>query len=143
MTPELIIHAIKSNPKVIVETIQKFDTFKLLGSATSSEQQIILSNNAILINDFLKSDAGRKYTFEWVEKFCEFVAAWKAKATEQTISGEIELEVLSKEQELREKIRLEIQAKLEARIRSEVEAENIEEIQNKIRADLAAKAKVK
>ncbi len=140
MTPELIIHAIKSNPKVIIETLQKFDTFKLLGQSLSTEQQIVLSNNAILINDFLKSEAGRTAAYLWAEEYCTFVSKWKEKANTATLINEVEEEVAKKEAEIRNKIRAEIEAKVEARIRSEIESTNIAEIQNKIKVEIAAKA---
>lgn len=140
MTPELIIHAIKSNPKVIIQTLQKFDTFKLLGQSLSEEQQIVLSNNAILINDFLKSEAGRTAAYLWAEEYCTFVAKWKEQASTAALTGEIESEVASKEAEIRAKLKAEIEAKVEARIRAEIEQENIKEIQDKIKTEIANKA---
>lgn len=139
MTPELIIHAIKSNPKVIVETLQKFDTFKLLGQSLSTEQQVVISNNAILINDFLKSEAGRTAAFLWADEYCKFVSDWKNKLATASITNEIEDEMALKEAEIRAKIKAEIESKVEARIRAEIEAQNITEIQNKIKAEIASK----
>ncbi len=140
MTPELIIHAIKSNPTVIIQTLQKFDTFKLLGQSLSTEQQVVLSNNAVLINDFLKSEAGRTAAYLWAEEYCSFVAKWKDTSKIQAITGEIESETAKKEAEIRAKIKVEIESKVEARIRAEIEQENIKEIQDRIKADIASKA---
>jgi hypothetical protein len=140
MTPELIIHAIKANPTVIIQTLQKFDTFKLLGQSLNTEQQIVLSNNAPLINDFLKSEAGRTAAYLWAEEYCSFVSKWKEAAKTQAITGELDSEVAQKEAEIRAKLKAEIEAKVEARIRAEIEQENILEIERKVKSEIAAKA---
>lgn len=111
MTPELIIHAIKQNPKVIMDTIQKFDTFKLVGSCLTLDQQLILSNNVGLVNDFLSSSEGRAAVGLWADEFTSFVDSIKKKL------------------DIPEPI-VETQEQLEARIREEVES--------KIRAELSA-----
>lgn len=111
MTPDLIIHAIKQNPKVVMETLQKFDTFKLLGRSLTEKQQIVISNNAALVNDFLASEEGRTAIGLWADEFSLFVE----KVRKSTGA---------------EPVVVESPQQLEARIRAEVEA--------KIRAELAA-----
>jgi hypothetical protein len=102
MTPELIINAVKANPKIIIETLQKFETFKLLGAALNTDKQVLLSNNAGLINDFLKSNAGVAAIQLWMDEFSEFV---------------------NKVNKIKEAPRPETKEELEARVRAEVRAE--------------------
>ncbi len=96
MTPELIIQVIKANPKLIVETLQKFDTFKLLGQSLSEEQQVILSNNLAKVNGFLLTPDGKSAIGLWMEEFTQFL-----NKTKDTIKAETP-------------------AEMEARIRSEL-----------------------
>jgi hypothetical protein len=136
MSPEMIIHAIKANPKVIIETLQKFDTFKLLGSSLSTEQQIVLSNNAPLLNDFLRSEAGRTAAYLWAEEFSSFVNKWKSTATTQ----EDELKRKEIEAKVKAEVESKVRAEVEERVRKEIESTAVAEIQDKIKAEIAARA---
>ncbi len=129
MTPELIIHAIKSNPKVVIETIQKFDTFKLLGQALNTEQQIALSKNADNLNAYLSSVQGRESLSNWVDGFNSFVEKSKEVVIPETTA---ELEA-----RLRGEIEAMVRAELESKLRAEIQASSIAEIQNKIKDELA------
>ena len=136
MSPEMIIHAIKANPKVIIDTLQKFDTFKLLGSSLSTEQQVVLSNNASLVNDFLRSEQGRTAAYLWADEFTNFVNKWKSTVTTQ--------EDEEKKKEIEAKVRAEVETRVrkevEERVRKEIESTAVAEIQDKIKAEIAAKA---
>lgn len=132
----MIIHAIKSNPKVILDTVQKFDTFKLLGSSLSSEQQVVLSNNAPLLNDFLRSEAGRTAIYLWAEEFCTFVNKWKATVT----TKEDEITKKEIEAKIKSEVEARVRKEIEERVRKEIESSAVTEIQDKIKAEIAAKA---
>ncbi len=110
MTPDLIIHAIKQNPKIVIETLQKFDTFKLLGRSLTEEQQLALSNNVALINDFLASKEGVAALGLWAEEFMTFVAKVKAHTSPVVQESTEELEARIRK-EIEEKVRAELAIK--------------------------------
>ncbi len=136
MSPDLIIQAIRANPKVVLDTLQKFDTFKLLGESLNQKQQITLSNNAGLLNDFLRSEQGKQAAFSWAEAFTNFVEEF----TKPPVAlDEVTILRLREDQirrEIEDKIRLEMEAKLrseiEPKIRAEIESQSKQEIQNKL-----------
>lgn len=106
LTPEMILEAVKSNPGVVINTLQKFDTFKLLGAAITPELQLALSNNLNMINPFLSSDAGRAASKAWVESFSGYLNANKPDFHAQSIENvEYRLEL---EDRLRKEITLEL-----------------------------------
>lgn len=112
MTPELIIHAIKQNPKVIIETLQKFDTFKLLGSSLTEQQQITISNNVGLVNDFLKSQEGKTAIGLWADEFTNFVEKIRIATGAEPVKVETPEEI---ELRIRQKVEAEIRAELAAK----------------------------
>lgn len=130
LSPELIIQAIKSNPKVIMETLQKFDTFKLLGASLTTQQQITLSNNASMVNDFLSSSEGKTAVGLWAEEFTTFVEHAKTKLQPIAIETAMSSERIALEARIR--------AEVESDIRAQVEKEAKEEIAANIKAEIAA-----
>lgn len=108
LTPDMILQAIKNNPVVVRDTLQKFDTFKLLGAALTPELQLALSNNGSMINPFLSSDMGKAASKAWVESFTEYLES--AKQSTPVLGSEI----ISAEdrQELEDRLRREITLEL-------------------------------
>ena len=128
LSPELIIQAIKANPKVIMETLQKFDTFKLLGASLTTQQQITLSNNVSMVNDFLSSDEGKTAVGLWAEEFTSFVEHTKKKV--EPTAPEVSPDKIALEARIR--------AEVEQEIRAQVEKEAKEEIAANIKAEIAS-----
>ena len=109
MTPQVIIEAVKANPEVFRKTVQKFDTFKLISNALTTEQQLYVSANLSRVNDFLADDLGRKC----IKDFAVELKAFIEKPIEEPLSKEalmaqLRLEI---EQEIREKLSKEIPIK--------------------------------
>ena len=112
MSPDLIIHAVKQNPKIVIETLQKFDTFKLLGSSLTEQQQIVISNNVALVNDFLRSQEGKTAIGLWADEFSEFVEKVRiATGAEPIIPESAEAMESRIRKEIEEKVRAEIALK--------------------------------
>ena len=72
-SPEIIADAIRKNPYVVLNVLQKFDTFKAFASAMSVDQQIFLSNNLQYVTEFLNSKTGQEYISISIDAFKEFV----------------------------------------------------------------------
>lgn len=115
LTPELIIQAVKDNPKVIVETLHKFDTFKLIGASLTETQQLCLSSNTALVNKYLGTETSRAGLRVWAEGFVEYIKALNE-------AKEIEIAKVAKIDE-KEELRLKMRAELEAEIRNEIRNE--------------------
>lgn len=121
LTPDMVLMAIKDNPKLMPELVQKFDTFKLLGQALTTELQVVLSTNAGLVNNYLVTEDGKAAIKLWAEGFAEFVDLTKRKAEEEKAEQTRLSEIASKEQvftshisekELKDKLRKEIREEL-------------------------------
>lgn len=125
LTPELVTHAIKSNPKAIVEAIQKFPTFQLLGAGMTPGQQTALSSNIYMINDFLASSEGKTSVSLWAEEFVKFVNTRKLNGAGGETRAQLEARI-SKE--------------LEAKYAAQAKQETLD-LENKVRAELEAKFK--
>lgn len=116
LTPELIIQAVKDNPKVIVETLHKFDTFKLIGASLTESQQLVLSGNTSMVNKYLATDTSKAAIRVWAEGFCDFIRGLEAaKVAEIAKVTEID-----EKEELRLKMRAELEAEIRNEIRNEV-----------------------
>ncbi len=98
MTPDMIIEAIKGNPIIVMETLQKFDTFKLLGQALTPDLQVVLSNNGRLINPYLSSSEGVSAIKVWAEGFSTFVDRQKPfpEATKSSVEDSLRSELTAK-----------------------------------------------
>ena len=79
LTPDVIAGLVKNNPALVLNVLQKFDTFKYFGNALSVEQQIFLSNNLHCVNSFLISEDGKEYVCILIDAFKEFVEKEKQK----------------------------------------------------------------
>jgi len=73
VTPELLTGYVKSNPALVLATLQKFETFQLFGAALTYDQQVVLSNNLHRVNEFLISEEGKEYVCLLVDTFAGFV----------------------------------------------------------------------
>lgn len=73
MTPELIMHSIKQNPKVFLETLHKFESFNLVSASMTKDQQLLVSKHMYLLNDFLRSDNGRSSVNLFAEEFIDYI----------------------------------------------------------------------
>lgn len=159
LTPELIIQAVKDNPKVVIETLHKFDTFKLLGASLTTEQQVTISNNTNSVNQFLTTQASQTIINAWADEFTKFIDSAKAKVQEiedaKIKSEELKVEARPSDinmAELRAKIEAEVRAEIAAKSKNEVNKLEYAKIENskplstteilaKIKAELDAKTK--
>jgi hypothetical protein len=124
LTPEVIIQAIKDNPKLIMETIQRFETFKLVGSSLTPELQILVSTNIGAINEYLATAEGRSGTKQWAEGFSAYITKLK-EAASAAASAKLTSETATS-----------IHAEVTAQIRAELEAKLRKELEDKIRAEM-------
>ncbi|CAB4174098.1 hypothetical protein UFOVP961_23 [uncultured Caudovirales phage] len=75
ISPETLVHAIKSNPAVIQAALQKFDAYVSFGQAMTHDQQVCISNNLNQMSDFFKSESGRDSLAILAEEFQKFLKA--------------------------------------------------------------------
>jgi|APGre2960657373_1045057.scaffolds.fasta_scaffold57505_2 hypothetical protein len=75
ITPETLSHALRSNPKVVIDALSKLETYKSFGEALSVDQQVCVSKNIEKLNDFFKSDSGKIAVSILAEEFTKFVEA--------------------------------------------------------------------
>lgn len=140
MTPELIIQAIKANPKVIIDTLQKFDTFKLLGQSLTMEQQVVLSNNTALMNGFLASQEGKTAVGIWAEEFTYYVKNFntkKAISSAEALEAETDRIKTEETTKAREAMEAQIRTEMAGKIKADIEAEARAEITKKVRDEIA------
>lgn len=107
MSPELIMHSIRQNPKVFLDTLHKFESFNLVSAALSTNEQEAISKHISLLNPFLKSDNGRAAMHFLAEEFIDF-ANKQYQSADDKIRAEVELKYRA---ELENKIRAELAAK--------------------------------
>ena len=79
LTPDVIAGLVKSNPALVLNVLQKFDTFKYFGNALDVDRQIFLSNNLHCVNSFLISEDGKEYVCILVDAFKDFAEKEKQK----------------------------------------------------------------
>ena len=70
----MLLSAIRSNPTIVLGTLQKFDTFIAFGQALNPEQQLHLSGNLHRVNEFFKSDQGKAALSLLAEEFVSFTS---------------------------------------------------------------------
>ena len=150
ITPDIISQAVKSNPTVVMEALQRFDTFKLIGSALTHDQQVLLSNNGRFINPFLASDTGKTAIKLWADEFCDYVNDIKEKE-QVAIQAKIDEEnaiKLAKTKKLEDKKLREINNLNESlkesemiKLRQDTEAKIRAELETKIRLEIEDKLK--
>jgi len=73
ITPEVLVHAVRSNPVAVLSALQKFDTYVSFGQALTVDQQVCLSMNLNKVNDFIKSEQGKNSLSLLAEEFMTFV----------------------------------------------------------------------
>lgn len=140
LTPDLILQAIRDNPKLVLEVLQKFDTFRLLGESLTPELQIVLSNNGRLVNEYLASADGKAAARLWAEGFAEFVTNTKRKQQELIDAQNAEkTKIALASTIIEEKHARDI---LEAKIRKDLEVKLRVEIEDKLRKELEEKKAV-
>lgn len=144
LTPELIIQAVKDNPKVILETLHKFDTFKLIGSSLNTDQQIALSNNTALVNNFLASESSKAAISTWADEFTIFIQGLQTEATAK-IEAEASALALANKAATEVAAKQELRSQMEAEIREEIRLEQLTkpkvDIVAQIKAELEANAR--
>lgn len=117
-TPDLILQAIKDNPTVVLEVLQRFDTFRLLGQSLTPDLQVVLSNNGRLVNEYLASEDGKAAARLWAEGFSEFVLL--SKKASQTLAAKVTDTQDNLELKIRKELEIKIRAELEEKIRKEL-----------------------
>lgn len=74
ITPEQLVHAIKSNPSVVQAALQKFEAYSAFGNAITIQQQLCISNNLDKLNGFFKSEQGRDSLSILADEFVKFIS---------------------------------------------------------------------
>lgn len=114
LTPEIILQAVKENPQLILETLHKFETFKLLGNSLNNDQQMVLSKYPGLVNSFLATESSKESIRTWADEFTKFVKELEtqevAKVTPPVIIDEVSLRASLRE-EIEKEVRADILAK--------------------------------
>jgi hypothetical protein len=72
ISPDVLVHAIRSNPLVVQATLHKFVAYRAFGNALNETQQLNLSSNLNKLGDFFKSDAGKEVANLFGEEFITF-----------------------------------------------------------------------
>lgn len=148
LTPELIIKAVQDNPDIIRATLFKFDTTKLLAKALTTEQQICISNNGKLINNFLDCEEGKAAIGLLAEEFSLFVDNVKIRVEEKIAiatkaAEDAALADIARTKDLEESItkaqeEVSLRTSLEKQIRREMEERMDREIEARISARMPA-----
>lgn len=73
VTPEALVQAMKSNPKVVQTALQKFEAYSSLGAALTVQQQVCISNNLNRLDAFFKSESGKASLNVLADEFMTFV----------------------------------------------------------------------
>lgn len=72
VTPDMLVTAMKSNPKAIQMALQKFEAYSSLGAALTVQQQVCISSNLNKLDNFFKSDKGKTCLSLLAEEFVLF-----------------------------------------------------------------------
>lgn len=72
VTPEMLVHTLKTNQDTVMGILQKFDAYNSFGSALSTEQQLCISSNLSKANDFFLSKDGKEALSILAEEFVKF-----------------------------------------------------------------------
>lgn len=73
ITPDALVQAMKSNPKVVQSALQKFEAYSSLGAALSVKQQVCISNNLNQLDAFFKSESGKTSLAVLADEFVEYI----------------------------------------------------------------------
>lgn len=72
LTPEMVVHAVRTNQSLVMDTLHKFDEYKSFGRALNTDQQICISNNLDKVNEFFLSYDGQATIRMLAEEFVKF-----------------------------------------------------------------------
>jgi hypothetical protein len=73
ITPDILVQYIKANPRLVIDTFNRFEAFNTFTNALSTEQQVSISNNLHRIHEFVKSETGKDMISITVDEFTKFV----------------------------------------------------------------------
>ena len=73
ITPEALTFAIRNNPVIIMDALNKIDAYISFGKALSTEQQLAISKNLDKLDAFFKDDEGKISISILAEEFTKFV----------------------------------------------------------------------
>ena len=73
VSPEVLANLIKSNPEIVIATLQRTGIFVTIGQALSNAQQICISANISKLDDYFKTKEGRSSLSLMANEFAEFV----------------------------------------------------------------------
>ena len=73
INPEILITLMRSNPELVLSTLQKFDAFVAFGAALNPQQQMLVSKNLSKVADFFKSEPGKAAIGVLVDEFKQYV----------------------------------------------------------------------
>lgn len=72
VTPEQLLHALRTNQTVVQMALHKIDAYKSFGDALTPEQQLYISSNLGKINEFFNTEAGKDSISILAEEFVKF-----------------------------------------------------------------------
>ena len=115
LTPDIILQAVKENPQLILETLHKFDTFKLLGNSLNNDQQMALSSHTGLVNQFLNTEPSKVSIRTWADEFIKFIKLLEEEAAKVAVPAVLD----------ETSIRAALRAEIEKEVRDEIIAKSL------------------
>jgi hypothetical protein len=73
ISPEILASVVKSNPTLVLQTIQRTGIFITIGQALSNTQQLCVSSNIDKLEDYFKTKEGKSSLSLIANEFAEFV----------------------------------------------------------------------
>lgn len=73
VSPEVLANVIKSNPDIVIATLQRTGIFVTIGQALSNAQQLCISANINKLDDYFKTKEGKSSLSLMANEFAEFV----------------------------------------------------------------------
>jgi len=72
LTPDALVHLIKSNPLIVQATLYKFDTYRFFSEALTDHQQTFVSSNLYKLGKFFKTTEGKESINTFINHFISF-----------------------------------------------------------------------
>ena len=72
VTPEQLLHALRTNQTVVQMALHKIDAYKSFGDALTPEQQLYISSNLNKLDEFFMSQTGKDSISILAEEFVKF-----------------------------------------------------------------------
>lgn len=72
LTPDTIVHLVKSNPLVAQSTLYKFQSYKSFAESLTSDQQTSISGNIYKLSKFFNTAKGKQSINTFVNDFIDF-----------------------------------------------------------------------